>query len=408
MLNITTRKNTKILLLEGVHRSAKAIFEESGFSNITEIKKALTKDELQKKIVNTDVIGIRSRTQLTAEILEEAKHLLAIGCFCIGTNQVDLDKAHIAGIPVFNAPHANTRSVAELVIGMTVMLMRQVFSFSTGLHNGEWNKTTSGSYELRGKNLGIIGYGHIGSQVSILAESFGMHVTYYDIEPKLPLGNAKAVVEIRNILEHCDVVTMHVPETPETKGMISKDQLKMMKKGSVLINASRGTVVNIQDLADSINSDHLKGAAIDVYPSEPASNDITFDSPLVGLRNVILTPHIGGSTIEAQKNIAIDVATKLSRFCTCGPTIGAVNFPQLNLRPRKNIQRILHIHRNVPGMLKSINHIVASKDINIVGQHLNTLDQIGYVVLDIDSKDKNGLVDDLHDIDGTIKTRVIG
>ena len=407
MLDIVSREKVRVLLLEGVHPKARESFESFGYSNITEIKKALHEEELRERIKNTDILGIRSKTNLNKKVLEDAGHLFAIGCFCIGTNQVDLTAAEKKGVPVFNAPYGNTRSVAELVMGEVIMLMRKIFAFSSNLHRGIWEKSSSGCYELRGKTIGIVGLGHIGSQVSVLAEAFGMHVFYYDIEPKLPIGNAKDVGSLGQLLQMSDVVTLHVPETPETKDMITSSEFALMKEGSIFINASRGTVVNLEDLKSAVDSKHIKGAAIDVYPSEPSSNGAGFESPVVGDERIILTPHIGGSTVEAQENIAVDVSTKLAKFCTNGSTVGAVNFPQLNLSYHKNVHRILHIHQNIPGVLRGINRVFAERKINVLGQNLNTLAELGYVVIDIECADNEQLLAELTTIEGTIKTRII-
>jgi len=407
MLNHKRREELNILLLEGVHSSAINWFRKHGFSQITEIKGALEPSKLRQALAHADIVGLRSRTQLTPSIMKKASKLMAIGCFCIGTNQVDLGTAKKLGIPVFNAPHANTRSVAELVIGLTVMLMRQIFPRSMELHRGDWKKSAQGCYEVRGKTLGIVGYGHIGSQVSVLAESMGMHVLYYDIEPKLPLGNAQAVPSLRDILLNSDAVSLHVPQTEETAQMIGPDQCALMKKGAVLINASRGNVVQIKPLAKALRSGHLKGAAIDVFPKEPRHNEDPFESPLKGLDQVILTPHIGGSTVEAQSNIGRDVASKLVNYALKGSTVGAVNFPSLNLVSHENACRILHIHKNRPGVLREINRVFANEEMNILGQHLNTMGDLGYVVLDLEKTEKTDFLKSLRNIKGTLKVRLL-
>lgn len=407
MLNKQGRESMRILLLEGIHQNAIDLMHRKGFSNVQVLNGALDEAQLRQKLKEADVVGIRSRTLLTESILSDNPHLQAIGCFCIGTNQVDLKTAQTCGIPVFNAPHANTRSVAELIIGLTVMLMRQIFPRSMELHRGEWKKSAQGCFEIRGKSIGIVGYGHIGSQVSILAEAMGMQVYYYDIEPKLPLGNASAVPSLKDLLAHCDVVSLHVPQTTQTHNMIGADELAIMKHGSVLINASRGQVVQLAPLAKNLKSGHIRGAAIDVFPSEPKTNQDQFDSELIGLEQVILTPHIGGSTQEAQANIAADVATKLMNFCSKGATVGAVNFPALNLEVHANAQRLLHIHHNIPGVLREINRVFANHDINILGQHLNTLGDLGYVVLDIQKGANLDLLAHLDQVKGTIKVRLL-
>ena len=395
----------KIVLFEGIHKHAVQFFNDHGYHNVELLDKALTGQELISKVKEARMIGVRSRTQVRDEVIANANKLMAVGCFCIGTNQVDLDAAALKGIPVFNAPHSNTRSVAELVIGQTIMLMRGIFPKSMAAHRQEWRKSARESYEVRGKTLGIIGYGHIGSQVSILAEAMGMRVIYYDIIPKLPLGNATQMKTMEELLAQSDVVTLHVPEDQTTRNMFHGEKIKLMKPGSYLINASRGSVVEIEALAAAIREKRLEGAAVDVFPVEPKSNALPFDSPLVGLENVILTPHIGGSTIEAQENIGHEVAGKLVSFSDSGATIGAVNFPQVSLPVHPDAHRILHMHRNIPGILRSINRVLADEDINVLSQYLATDNKIGYVVLDIEKDTSKRVLDLMREIEGTIRTR---
>ncbi|WP_440615845.1 phosphoglycerate dehydrogenase [Cysteiniphilum sp. 6C5] len=403
------RSAIKVLLLEGVHAQAHNAFIKAGYSNITSLTHALDDDALIEALQNVKIVGVRSRTQLTDKVLKACPHLIAIGCFCIGTNQVNLTTAQSLGIPVFNAPFSNTRSVAELVIGQMILLYRNVVDKNMQMHRQNWIKSASGAHEVRGKTLGIIGYGHIGSQVSVLAESLGLKVFFHDIENKLPLGNATASVNLEVLLNKSDIITLHVPDTPATKNMITAKELMLMKKGSVLINASRGSVIDIQALAQAIKIKHLKGAAIDVFPKEPSSNDEVFESALIGLDNVFLTPHIGGSTLEAQQNIAVEVADKLIKYSDNGSTISAVNFPELSLPTQDNVHRILHIHENKPGMMRAINRVFFDHNINVEGQFLRTLANIGYVVIDIDSSEETSraLLQKLKAIDGTIRSRVL-
>ena len=401
------KNKIRVLLLEGIHESAVNAFKEAGYTNVEYIKTALDADELEQKIKNVHIIGIRSRTNLTSKILKKAKKLFAVGCFSIGTNQVDLLAAKQLGIPVFNAPFSNTRSVAELVIAEIIMLMREVPAKNAAAHKGGWLKAAQNSYEVRGKNLGIIGYGHIGSQVSILAEAMGMNVFYYDVEKKLSLGKATACNSMEELLRISDAVTLHVPETELTANMISTKQLDEMKKGSLLINASRGSVVDVNSLAEALKSKHLTGAAADVFPKEPASNDEEFVSVLQEFDNVILTPHIGGSTSEAQENIGAEVTEKLIRYSDNGSTIGTVNFPQISLQPNQNKQRFLHIHKNMPGVLKDINYVFTEKGINIASQFLQTDADIGYVIIDIESDLDKIIIKELKKIPHTIKARIL-
>lgn len=401
------KNKIRILLLEGIHESAIKEFNKAGYTNVEYLKTALDGADLEQKIKDVHIIGIRSRTQLTHEILKKAKKLFAIGCFSIGTNQVDLLAAKQLGIPVFNAPFSNTRSVAELVIAETIMLMREVPAKNAAAHRGDWLKAAQNSFEVRGKKLGIVGYGHIGSQVSILAEALGMEVYYYDIEKKLSLGKAVSCSSLEELLRISDVVTLHVPETELTANMISEKQVAMMKKGALLINASRGTVVDYNPLAKALRSGQLAGAAADVFPTEPASNSEKFVSVLQEFDNVILTPHIGGSTSEAQENIGMEVSEKLIRYSDNGSTIGAVNFPQISLQQNTNKQRFLHIHKNMPGLLRNINFVFTEKGINIASQFLQTDADIGYVIIDTESDAGEAILKELKNIPHTIRARIL-
>ncbi|RUO80796.1 phosphoglycerate dehydrogenase [Idiomarina tyrosinivorans] len=395
----------RVLLLEGVHPSAVKLFERHGYHQIEYLKTSLSDAELKEKIADAHIIGIRSRTQLSDEVLAYADKLIAIGCFCIGTNQVELDAAKKRGIVVFNAPFSNTRSVAELVLAEAIMLLRRIPHKNAMAHQGGWDKSATGSFEARGKVLGIIGYGHIGSQLSVLAEQLGMQVRYYDIEDKLPMGNAVPVSTLDDLLSEADIVTLHVPQTPQTHMMFGARQLSRMKPGSALINASRGTVVDIDALAEALKSERLSGAAIDVFPQEPKGNDEAFESPLRGLTQCILTPHIGGSTQEAQENIGIEVAGKLVRYSDNGSTLSAVNFPEVSLPAHTDARRLLHIHQNRPGMLNAINQVISESSMNVSGQYLQTDEAIGYVVIDVDSQDTQAILQRLKDIPGTIRAR---
>ncbi len=403
------KQEIRVLLLEGVSASAIDTFKAAGYSQIELHDKSLPEDELKRRIAEAHLIGIRSRTQLTADVLGHAKRLIAIGCFCIGTNQVNLEAAQGLGIPVFNAPYSNTRSVAELVLAEAILLMRRIPQKNAECHRGGWSKSASGSFEVRDKVLGIVGYGHIGTQVGLLAEGLGMRVIFHDIEAKLTLGNARAAASLDDLLQRSDIVTLHVPETAQTAMMIGAGQLARMRKGSALINASRGTVVDIDALAQSLQSGHLSGAAVDVFPLEPKANDEAFVSPLIGMDNVILTPHIGGSTLEAQDNIGIEVAAKLVRYSDNGSTLSAVNFPEVALPEHPHSHRLLHIHRNMPGMLSRINEIFSQQNINIDGQYLQTNANIGYVVADVSTTEAQAaeLKDALAAIPGTLRTRVL-
>jgi len=402
-----TKDKIKILLLEGLHPSSLEVLENAGYSNIECLKTSLPEAELIEKIKDVHFIGIRSRTELNENVLAAASKLVAIGCFCIGTNQVNLKAAEQRGIPVFNAPFSNTRSVAELVLGEILLLLRGIPEKSAKAHRGEWQKSAIGSFEARGKQLGIIGYGHIGTQLGILAENLGMRVRFYDIEDKLSLGNASQIAKLDELLATSDAITLHVPETPQTKYMIGASEFAKMKKGAIFINASRGTVVNIEDLADTLNQQHLSGAAIDVFPIEPKSNTEEFTSPLRGIDNVILTPHVGGSTQEAQANIGIEVAGKLAKYSDNGSTLSAVNFPEVSLPLHTGTSRLLHIHKNQPGIMNKINMAFADKEINISAQYLQTTADIGYVVMEVDAKDAEDALDELNKIDGTIRARTL-
>ena len=400
------KEKIKILLLEGVHADGKAHLEQSGYK--VELRKdAMTESELIDAIQDVHILGIRSKTEVTEKVLQNAKSLLSVGCFCIGTNQVSLKNAAIKGIPVFNAPFSNTRSVAELAMAEIVMLARKAAHKSNLLHNGVWEKSAVSCYEVRNKALGIIGYGHIGPQIGLLAESFGMKVYYYDIMSKLALGNANSVKSLEELLKISDFVSLHVPETPQTKGMIGERELSLMQKGSYLLNLSRGTVVDIDALAEKLKSGHIAGAAIDVFPYEPKSNSEKFVSPLQGLDNVILTPHLGGSTDEAQRNIGIEVAGSLLKFLEQGTTTGSVNFPRVELPIVHNSHRILNIHHNVPGVLKEINSIMADIGANITGQYLSTMDEVGYMIVDVDKELSGAVKDKIEQLPTSIRTRLL-
>jgi D-3-phosphoglycerate dehydrogenase len=403
------KQDIRVLLLEGVSQTAVETFRAAGYTQIEFHEKSLPEDELKRRIAEAHIVGIRSRTHLSDEVLAHARRLIAVGCFCIGTNQVDLDAAELAGIPVFNAPYSNTRSVAELVIAQAIMLMRGIPQKNAQCHRGGWSKSAAGSHEVRGKTLGIIGYGHIGTQVGVLAEALGMHVLFHDIETKLSLGNARPAIGLDDLLAQSDVVTLHVPETPATQGMFGAAQIAGMKPGAHLINASRGTVVDIDALADALKSGHVGGAAVDVFPVEPKGNAESFESPLRGLDNVILTPHVGGSTLEAQDNIGIEVAAKLVRYSDNGSTLSAVNFPEVTLPGHDGSRRILHIHRNVPGVLSQINDIFRDRGINIDGQFLRTDPKVGYVVIDVtaDEEQTTSLREAMAAIAGTLRVRVL-
>ena len=400
------KSQIKVLLLEGIHESAVELFHSAGYHHIEVHEKALDDVQLSERIRDVHIIGIRSRTRLTQELLERAEKLIAIGCFSIGTNQVNARFAKGLGIPVFNAPFSNTRSVAELVIAEAIMLLRGIPRKNAAAHRGQWLKSASNSYEARGKVLGIIGYGRIGSQVSVLAEAFGMTVIYYDIERKLSLGNATPCASMEEVLVHSNVVTLHVPSTSRTQNMIGPKEMQSMKAGACLINASRGDVVDTRALAEAICSHHLSGAAVDVFPEEPASTEAAFTSELQLLDNVILTPHIGGSTHEAQASIGVEVADKLVKYSDNGSTLSAVNFVGIALPPNDR-QRFLHIHHNVPGVLKEINSTFSSKGINISAQYLQTDSEIGYVITDVESDTEVDVLKELKSVPHTIKARML-
>jgi D-3-phosphoglycerate dehydrogenase len=401
------KEKIKILLLEGIHQNAVKTFQDAGYTNIELLSGALPEAELIEKIKDVSIVGIRSKTQLTAKVLEAAERLWAIAAFCIGTNQIDLKTAAKQGKVVFNSPYSNTRSVAELVIADVIFLMRGIPQKNAAAHNKVWLKSAKGSNEVRGKVLGIIGYGHIGTQVSVLAESMGLKVIYYDIVPKLPMGNATAVSSLDELLAQSDVVSLHVPSTPETKYMIGAAEFAKMQKGSFLINLSRGNVVVIEDLKAALESEHIAGAAIDVFPHEPKTNKDPFTTPLQGHTNVILTPHIGGSTQEAQENIGIDAAMKLVNYLDNGSTVGSHTVPELHLPKQEGTHRILHIHENVPGVMTEINQILSRENINVVGQYLKTNEAVGYVVLDVNSFVSHEVVEELKSLKSTIKARVL-
>lgn len=401
------REKIRIVLCEGVHPSAVRYFEERGYTQITSLPRAPSPPELKTLVADAHILGIRSRTVLDRDALSKGAKLLAVGCFCIGTDQVDGEFAAERGIPVFNAPHANTRSVAELVIGLAIMLERDTFRKSGLVHAGSWPKSAAGAREVRGKTIGIVGYGHIGSQVSILAEGLGMRVLFFDIVPKLPLGNATPVATIEELLAGSDIVTLHVPQTPATTNMMDAARIGAMRKGAFLVNTSRGVVVDQAALAAALREGHLAGAAVDVFPSEPLSPEAPLESPLRGLKNVILTPHVAGSTEEAQEKIGSEVASKLVAFSDRGSTDGAVNFPELTVAPHGHANRILHIHENVPGMLQRINSAIAAEGINVLAQHLETRKSVGYVVLDIEKKASTALLARLKAIPGTIRARIL-
>lgn len=403
------KQDIRVLLLEGVSATAVEVFRAAGYTQIELHAKSLPDDELKARVADAHIVGIRSRTQLNAEVLAGAKRLIAIGCFCIGTNQVDLEAAELAGIPVFNAPYSNTRSVAELVVAQAIMLMRGIPQKNAQCHRGGWSKSAEGSHEVRGKTLGIIGYGHIGTQVGVLAEGMGMNVIFHDIETKLSLGNARPAADMDDLLQRSDMVTLHVPETASTQGMFGAAQIARMRTGAHLINASRGTVVDIDALAAALRSGHVAGAAVDVFPVEPKGNGDLFESPLRGLDNVILTPHVGGSTLEAQDNIGVEVAAKLVRYSDNGSTLSAVNFPEVTLPEHAQSRRILHIHRNVPGVLSRINELFSLHQVNIDGQFLRTDSKVGYVVIDVSASQKQVtlLRAALAKVPGTLRTRVL-
>ncbi|HEY0042430.1 MAG TPA: phosphoglycerate dehydrogenase [Flavisolibacter sp.] len=401
------KEKIKVLLLENLSETAVKNFARNGYTQVEKLTKALPEEELINAIKNVHLLGIRSKTQITERVLEAAKKLQAIGCFCIGVNQVNLEKATDCGIAVFNAPYSNTRSVAELVIGAAIMLIRRIPDKNAAAHRGIWLKEASGSYELRGKTLGIIGYGNIGSQVSVLAESLGMKVIFYDVETKLPLGNATDIRTLKDLLNKADIVTLHVPETEQTKNLLNKTNLKYCKKGSIIINYARGEVIDLLALRKAIVDGQVGGAAVDVFPVEPEKNGDLFESPLQDLPNVLLTPHIGGSTEEAQQNIGEDVSNKLLNYLEKGITFGSHTVPVLALPPQAGSHRILHIHQNVPGVLSAINGELSRHKINIVGQYLKTNESIGYVVVDVDKQLSRKAENLLKEVPATIKVRLL-
>lgn len=401
------KEKIRILFLENISDAAVKNFRSQGYTKVEKISRALTEEELIKEIKDVHILGIRSKTQITKNILDAAKKLQAIGCFCIGVNQVDLKVATKNGVVVFNAPYSNTRSVAELVISLCILLIRRIPDKNKAAHEGVWMKDAKNSYEIRGKTLGIIGYGNIGSQVSVLAESLGMKVIFYDTETKLPLGNAENAKSLKELLSRSDVVTLHVPETVQTKNLINKNNLKYFKKGAILINYARGEVVDLPALRLAILDGQIGGAAVDVFPWEPEKNSDRFETPLQNLPNVVLTPHIGGSTEEAQQNIGEDVSIKLLNFLEKGITFGSHTVPALALPPQEGSHRILHIHNNVPGVLSEINTTLSKNNINILGQYLKTNDEIGYVVLDVDRQISSKALQLLREVRQTIKVRML-
>ncbi|MGI2029443.1 phosphoglycerate dehydrogenase [Endozoicomonas acroporae] len=401
------KSKIRFLLLEGVHPSAVEILKASGYTNIDYVTTSLPPEELKERIADARFVGIRSRTQLTEEIFAAAKKLCAVGCFCIGTNQVELPAATRRGIPVFNAPYSNTRSVAELVLAEAILLLRGIPEKNAMAHQGGWQKTAANSHEIRGKKLGIIGYGNIGSQLSIMAESLGMEVYFYDVVTRLSMGNATQISDLNTLLGMCDIVSLHVPETRDTQWMFGEAQFAAMKDNSILINASRGSVVVIEALAEYLKNGKLLGAAIDVFPEEPRGNDDEFISPLRGMKNVILTPHIGGSTQEAQENIGREVAEKFVMYSDIGTTLSSVNFPEVALPAHPGKHRLLHIHQNIPGILGQINQILSENRINISGQYLQTNESVGYVVIDVDAEHSDMAMQKIKKIEGTIRCRVL-
>ena len=401
------KNKIKFLLLEGIDPSALEVIRSAGYTQIEALPKALQGEEFKAKLADVHFLGIRSQSKLTADVLSAAPKLVAIGCFCIGTNQVDLNAARERGVAVFNAPYSNTRSVAELVLAEAILLLRGIPAKNALVHRGGWMKSAAHSHEIRGKTLGIVGYGSIGTQLSVLAESLGMHVTFYDVVSKLPLGNARQIPKLHDLLAQSDIVSLHVPELPSTQWMIGPAEIAAMKQGGILINAARGTVVDIEALAEGIKSEKLWGAAIDVFPVEPSSNNAEFQSSLRGLDNVILTPHIGGSTMEAQANIGGEVAEKLVKYSDNGTSISSVNFPEVALPAHPGKHRLLHIHHNVPGVMSEINKIFSDNHINIASQYLQTNEKVGYVVIDIDAASSDLALEKLAQVPGTIRSRVL-
>lgn len=405
------KRKIRILLLEGIHQTAINTLREAGYTNIETQQGAATAASLTRQIKGVHMLGIRSGTQVSKPVLDAADKLMAVGCFCIGTNQVDLKTALIAGIPVFNAPYSNTRSVAELVIAEAILLLRGVAAKSALMHQGVWRKSAANSFEIRGKTLGIVGYGNIGTQVSVLAESLGMQVRYFDVVAKLPLGNARSVPSLETLLETSDVVSLHVPQNASTQLMITENRLQLMKPSAVLINASRGNVVDLDALARALKDQRILGAAIDVFPQEPRTNDDPFVSPLQNsgnrIGNVLLTPHVGGSTMEAQENIGIEVAAKLVTYSDNGSTVASVNFPEVALTAHPGSHRLLHIHHNVPGVLSEINRVFSEQNVNVTAQYLQTNNDVGYVVIDVEQAHSNIALEQLQHVTGTIRSRVL-
>jgi D-3-phosphoglycerate dehydrogenase len=397
----------KVLFLENISDKAVQYFKQQGYADVKKLSGALSEEELIKLIKDVHILGIRSKTFISKKVLDNAKKLQAIGCFCIGVNQVDLKACKQKGVAVYNAPYSNTRSVAELVIGASILLIRRILDKNKAAHNGIWNKDAKGSFELRGKTMGIIGYGNIGTQLSVMAEAMGMRVQFFDIETKLPLGNAQAKKSIKEIVSSSDIISLHVPETNQTKNLINKSVIKQFKTGSILVNYARGEVVDLDALAEAIKEKQIAGAAIDVFPEEPEKNGDAFSTPLQGLSNVLLTPHIGGSTEEAQENIGEDVSIKLYQYLERGVSNGSHTIPSLSLPPVDGAHRILHIHKNVPGVLGAINTLLSKNKINIVGQYLKTNDEIGYVVLDVDSKLSKQAMTLLKEVKETIRVRML-
>jgi D-3-phosphoglycerate dehydrogenase len=401
------KERIRILLLENISEATSRLFRESGYTDVRRVSGALSETQLIEEIGDVHILGIRSKTKVTAEVLRHAKRLQAVGCFCIGVNQVDLRAATGNGVAVFNAPYSNTRSVAELVIGASVMLIRRIPDKDRAAHQGVWKKEARGSYELRGKTIGIVGYGNIGSQVSVLAEAIGMKVVFHDIVTRLPLGNAVSKKSLKDLVSQSDIVTLHVPETAQTRNLVNKSLLKHFKKGAILLNYARGEVVDLDALKKAMEEGVVAGAGIDVFPWEPEKNGDRFECPLQGMPNVILTPHIGGSTEEAQQNIGEDVGRKLLQYLEMGASTGSHTVPEISLPPQEGTHRILHIHRNVPGVLSEINTELSRYRINIVGQYLKTNDEIGYVVLDIDKKLSKKASQVLREVKDTIKVRLL-
>ncbi|NEV92958.1 phosphoglycerate dehydrogenase [Psychroflexus sp. YR1-1] len=397
----------KVVLLESISQSAVESFKKAGYTQIEQHSGALSGEELDEVLKDAKILGVRSKTQLTEEVIQKAKKLVAVGCFCIGTNQVDLEAANKAGVCVFNAPFSNTRSVAELVIASAIMLIRRIPDKDKAAHAGEWDKSSENAHEIRGKRLGVVGYGHIGSQVSILAESIGLKVSYYDVENKLPLGNAEAVGDLKTLIEESDILTLHVPGTQETKNLFNAEVLSWFTKGQLLINMSRGDVVDIQALKKALDEERIGGAALDVFPEEPKNKAEKFTSPLQNVPNVILTPHIGGSTEEAQWNIGVDVSGKLIKYIESGASLGSHSIPELSLPKMEDTHRILHIHKNVSGVLSEINSKISKLNVNILGQYLSTNFEVGYVVLDISKNDSLDTLKELKKIDHTISARIL-